>query len=56
MQNRDRRIEHILTALGGLVKWRHEAKRKRTHRHRQQCGDCGGGVNGGGRVYKKDKW
>ena len=39
----------------GLV-GRDQAKRKRTQGHGQQCGDCGGGMGGGGRGHEGDKW
>ena len=42
-----------LTAGGDLGGGGMEPKRKRTHGHGEQCGDCG---SGGGRGYKVDKW
>ena len=49
-----------MTAKGwGRLGWRDGAKSKRTHGHRQQCGDCRGeesmkGLNGNGKKYNKD--
>ena len=54
MLNRDRLLNREQGDSWGKGR-RVEQKRKRTHGHRQWCGDCGVDVVGGGREYKGNK-